>query len=134
MDKSESCRLFRQLIYHPSERTVSKQEHFMSGHEATCLDCVNWMLAEAADIQSQHDSGEHELDNVDLARLKRTKAKLARRAAHLGAKATASDLSEIEPTSEDLEDLEDEETNDTIRPPLPNPVRPEEGDTTACSA
>lgn len=128
MDKIESCRLFRQLIYHPSERKVSKQEHFMNGHEATCLDCVNWMLADAADIQARHDSGDHELDNVDLARLKRTKAKLARRAVQLGAKAAVSDIGEIEPTSEDLEDLEEDEQE------ILNPGRPEEGDTTACSA
>lgn len=40
------CKRFRELIYHRSERLVTRNEHAINGHQLSCLECVDWLIAE----------------------------------------------------------------------------------------
>lgn len=136
MSLHEFCELFRRLIYDRSERRVSKQQHFMNGHEQTCLACVEWLLKEADDILAQHLNGEHLLDAADLSMVKRNKAKLLTRAKQLKKRRQAidssSDIGVVEPTNADLLRIANEEDGDPVV--TPDPVQNEDGDSQACIA
>jgi hypothetical protein len=55
------CKRFRELIYHRSERLVTRNEHAMNGHQLSCLPCVDWMIAEfesmEVDMLTTEDKG-----------------------------------------------------------------------------
>lgn len=131
MSSNKFCELFRTLIYDRSERKVMKQEHFMNGHESTCLACVRWLLDEVAFVEEDHETRNHELDADELRSLKRAKAKLLAREKKLAKQEQGSDIGMIEPTNADLLKIANE---GTLSQDVPEPAKPEDGESQACSA